>query len=231
MEPSLVTQNSTERLSGERQFALTAASRAFCNRGLTISVPWEGDLDDRERELFDAMVAAIDAHNDILSRSHREAETGVAVKPLEWAECGTYEINGLRVPSRHGVAVAFAESAALGTYGVVKGTQDRYEAWRNSSQISGSYLSQAEARSAAQADYEQRIRSALASPQRETEGREITEEDIERACAGLEHGVTQQTQEYQFQRAPDGGWLFRCPEWLNVSAVMRAALQSVQERT
>lgn len=51
----------------QRQWALTAASQAFCNRGIEISVPWDGDLDDLEQERFDAMVAAIDAYNDQLS--------------------------------------------------------------------------------------------------------------------------------------------------------------------
>ncbi len=46
----------------ERQFALTAAAQAFCNRGITIACPWEGDLDDEERERFEALVAAIDSY-------------------------------------------------------------------------------------------------------------------------------------------------------------------------
>lgn len=38
--------------------------------------------------------------------------------------------------------------------------------------------------------------------------------------AQFEHGVTQQTQAYQFQQAPDGSWLFQCDEWLDLSAIL-----------
>lgn len=61
-----------QELTEEQRFAITAAAQAFCNRGITISCPWEGDLDDEEREQFDALVAAIDAHNTILRRSSDE---------------------------------------------------------------------------------------------------------------------------------------------------------------
>jgi hypothetical protein len=57
----------------EREFALTAAAQAFCNRGVTIACPWEGDLDDREREIFDALVAAIDSYNTIMARASEPA--------------------------------------------------------------------------------------------------------------------------------------------------------------
>jgi hypothetical protein len=59
-------------VSNERQFALDAASQAFCNRGIDIACPWDGDLSDEERERFDAMVAAIDAYNSV-RRSPTEA--------------------------------------------------------------------------------------------------------------------------------------------------------------
>ena len=51
----------------------------------------------------------------------------------------------------------------------------------------------------------------------------VTEERVEAACAGFEHGVTQQTQDYQFKQLGDG-WLFRSGDWINVSDALRAAL-------
>lgn len=63
---------STERLrldGEETRFALSGAAQAFCNRGFTIACPWEGDLDDGERERFDALVAAIETYNSLASRS------------------------------------------------------------------------------------------------------------------------------------------------------------------
>lgn len=51
----------------EREWAITAAAQAFCNRGIIIACPWEGDLDDEERERFDALVAAIDSYNALVS--------------------------------------------------------------------------------------------------------------------------------------------------------------------
>lgn len=47
--------------------------------------------------------------------------------------------------------------------------------------------------------------------------------------ANFEHEVSQQTQAYQFSEGPKGGWLFRCPEWFDLSAVLAglsAALSS-----
>lgn len=58
-----------EELTEEERFAITAAAQAFCNRGIHIACPWEGDLDDLERERYEALVAAIVAHNTIIGRS------------------------------------------------------------------------------------------------------------------------------------------------------------------
>jgi hypothetical protein len=60
-------------ISEDRQHALSAASQAFQNRGIDIACPWDGDLDDLERERFDAMVAAIDAYNELASPPSGEA--------------------------------------------------------------------------------------------------------------------------------------------------------------
>ena len=38
----------------------------------------------------------------------------------------------------------------------------------------------------------------------------------------FEHGVTQQTQNYQFEQTGTGAWLFRCDEWLNITEVLSA---------
>jgi hypothetical protein len=61
--------SSSQVTEDDRQFAITAAAQAFCNRGISIACPWEGDLDDEERERFDALVAAITAYNDTLALS------------------------------------------------------------------------------------------------------------------------------------------------------------------
>jgi len=60
-------------ISDDRQHALSAASQAFQNRGIDIACPWDGDLDDLERERFDAMVAAIDAYNELTPPPSGEA--------------------------------------------------------------------------------------------------------------------------------------------------------------
>jgi len=58
-----------------REAALTAAAQAFCNRGIEIACPWEGDLDDLEQERFDAMKAAIDAYNEVAATSAVSPDT------------------------------------------------------------------------------------------------------------------------------------------------------------
>lgn len=40
---------------------ITAAAEALNRYGLAISLPWEGDLDDLERERFEALKAALEA--------------------------------------------------------------------------------------------------------------------------------------------------------------------------
>jgi len=68
-------------LSGEdRKFALTAAAQAFCNRGISIACPWEGDLDDLEQDRFDALVAAIGAYNAIAASRIQSSLVATAVE-------------------------------------------------------------------------------------------------------------------------------------------------------
>lgn len=87
----------------------------------------------------------------------------VAVKGLEWGECAINRWGGFDIPASHGLAVAYAKTP-IGTYAIVKGSQGRFEAWLRDEQVSGAYDAKGEAKAAAQADYEQRIRSALTSP-------------------------------------------------------------------
>lgn len=68
----------------EEQWAITAAAQAFCNRGIAIACPWEGDLDDAERERFDALVAAVGAYTKMLA-SPAPAESG---EPVAWQHRG-----------------------------------------------------------------------------------------------------------------------------------------------
>lgn len=45
--------------------------------------------------------------------------------------------------------------------------------------------------------------------------------DATELCAAFEHAVTQQTQAYEFQRGTTPGkWLFRCSDWIDLSAVL-----------
>lgn len=41
--------------------AIEAAAQVFCDNGLEITCPWHGDMDDIERERYDALVAALEA--------------------------------------------------------------------------------------------------------------------------------------------------------------------------
>lgn len=109
----------------------------------------------------------------IASRALRSSSEPV-VKGLVWTKCAISQHKDLTVPYRHGLIVAYAETA-FGTYGVVKGTQDRYEAWLGPHQVSGSYLSHDEAAIAAHRDLERRVLSAIvASPQEEPVENETT---------------------------------------------------------
>ena len=47
--------------SPEQKAALEAAAEVFASHGIDISLPWECDLDDLERERFDALDAALEA--------------------------------------------------------------------------------------------------------------------------------------------------------------------------
>lgn len=99
----------------------------------------------------------------------REAE-GVAVKPLEWASEPPYSV--ARVPNLR----LFYSTEAVWT------ERKFHYVELSGGFASGRFDTVAEAKAAAQADYEQRIRSALASP--DTVGVEITEEMVEAACIG-----------------------------------------------
>jgi hypothetical protein len=50
---------------------IEAAAEEMNNHGIDISLPWDGDLDDLERERFDALVAALEAAERV-----READKG-----------------------------------------------------------------------------------------------------------------------------------------------------------
>ena len=82
------------------------------------------------------------------------------VNPLEWTDCATNKGPGFDIADRHRLGVAFAETP-IGTYVIVSGPANLYEAWFRTGQVSGAYKTKAEAKAAAQADYETRIRSAL----------------------------------------------------------------------
>lgn len=41
---------------------IDAAIKAFAERGIEFSAPWHGDLDDLERERFEALCSAIEAY-------------------------------------------------------------------------------------------------------------------------------------------------------------------------
>lgn len=46
------------------QGEVEAAAAVLCDRGIEIKLPWECDLDDLERERYEALVAALDASRD-----------------------------------------------------------------------------------------------------------------------------------------------------------------------
>lgn len=50
---------------------LEAAADVFCNNGIDISLPWLGDMDDLERERFNAMCAAITAYLSASTDAYR----------------------------------------------------------------------------------------------------------------------------------------------------------------
>lgn len=89
-----------------------------------------------------------------------KVEPGERVKPLGWTDCATNRGPGFDIADRHRLGVSFA-GTPLGTYVIASGPANRYEAWLRSGQVTGSYSTKDEAKAAAQADYEQRIRSAL----------------------------------------------------------------------
>jgi hypothetical protein len=137
-------------ISEDRQHALSAASQAFQNRGIDIACPWDGDLDDLERERFDAMVAAIDAYNELTHPPSGE-DGEVKVKPLQWSR---WDDGG-----EDAIFSCWATNCDPFTYAIVQYTDD------GDFSLSGigRYASLDAAKSAAQADYETRIGSALLS--------------------------------------------------------------------
>lgn len=108
----------------------------------------------------------------------------------------------------------------------------------------------AEAKAAAQADYEARIRSTLVyheEPAGDTQGaggrvkeaaetehveRDVLSGDTQGAlpagagtdlAAAFEHQVTQQTNAYEFKTgAKPGTWMFRCSDWIDITAILAA---------
>lgn len=57
-------------ITEDEKHALAAAVTAFEHFGIDFRAPWECDLDDLERERFEAMVAACRSyHNERLNRS------------------------------------------------------------------------------------------------------------------------------------------------------------------
>jgi ribA/ribD-fused uncharacterized protein len=136
-----------------------------------------GGTDDFPAVNSDGLVDDLLEYLDALSRSHREAETGVAVKPLEWVSEG----------NATGTTWRGISPIGLGRYTVVAdswwGPEPTNE-FHNADDVES-------AKAAAQADYEQRILSALASPQRETEGRAgvVNKDDALRAITATREVV------------------------------------------
>jgi len=53
----------------KEKHALVDASHEFAERGIDISLPWEGDLDDLGRERFAALLFACRAYHAAMSKS------------------------------------------------------------------------------------------------------------------------------------------------------------------
>lgn len=59
--------------SREEKHALIEAASIFEERGLEIPLPWEGTLDDREQELYTALVLACRAYDKAMRELHGDA--------------------------------------------------------------------------------------------------------------------------------------------------------------
>lgn len=55
-------------ISTREKHALVEAASVFADHGVEIGMPWESDLDDRERELFDALLRACRAYDSEMRR-------------------------------------------------------------------------------------------------------------------------------------------------------------------
>lgn len=55
-------------LTIQEKHALIDASHEFEGRGVYISMPWECDQDDREREMFEALLAACRAYAAVMNK-------------------------------------------------------------------------------------------------------------------------------------------------------------------
>lgn len=82
------------------------------------------------------------------------------IKPLTWMPSDNGEHGDLHVHPRHGTVLEFAKNE-IGTFGLVVGSQGRYEIWLGAAQITGSFEKPEAARDAAQKDLERRILSNL----------------------------------------------------------------------
>lgn len=112
--------------------------------GITIYTPDEGTLDDFEQSRYDGLVAALEA-------ALSAAEPSVAVKDLEWNLNDSWNVS----------------KTVIGTYVVRPCLATKFAGqWllrraQNEDSEKTLYASEEEAKAAAQADYEARIRSAL----------------------------------------------------------------------
>lgn len=55
------------KLENTEKHAIVDAATEFSERGMDFHVPWESDLDDLERERFEALVAACRAYHKAMS--------------------------------------------------------------------------------------------------------------------------------------------------------------------
>ena len=133
----------TPVIDEDRRLALTGAAQAFCNRGMVIAWPWEGELDAEERQRFEALVAAIESYNALMPPE---------VKPLKWQ----------KLPGPH-----YRSYDGLLTYHVSCITQDGVDYWRwsrGSGSWSNVFPDETACQAAAQADYAGQILATIVKP-------------------------------------------------------------------
>lgn len=61
----------TINLTVAEKHALIEAAEAFGECGIEIPLPWEGDLDDRETELYVALVESCRAYSEWMRKSEQ----------------------------------------------------------------------------------------------------------------------------------------------------------------